>query len=45
MMVLCISFSRATTELMMAEESEKKKLISSLIRDIPDFPKPGILFR
>ncbi|CAB4023134.1 adenine phosphoribosyltransferase [Paramuricea clavata] len=25
-------------------ENEKKKLISSLMRKIPDFPKPGILF-
>ena len=25
-------------------ENEKKRLISSLIREIPDFPKPGILF-
>ena len=39
------SFSRATIELIMAEQSEKKKLISSLIRGIPDFPQPGILFR
>ncbi|XP_028391744.1 adenine phosphoribosyltransferase-like [Dendronephthya gigantea] len=29
----------------MAEENDRKKLISSLIREIPDFPKPGILFR
>ncbi len=29
----------------MADQNDKKKLISSLIREIPDFPKPGILFR
>ena len=26
-------------------EGDKKKLIASLIRNIPDFPIPGIIFR
>ena len=29
----------------MASSEENRALIASLIRDIPDFPKPGVLFK